>query len=278
MTELKPENFNKVDSLLKDAPFNIIFAKVVVSGKAEGRVFVDNGENPSVCLVVHKYGISFLSGNCRNEIFNQELISFMKNDQVNNYSARWLIAHPADWENKLALLLGVSLKKIADIDEKSLQELKKDHIIKTSRVNFKFNQDLFKLNLTIPGGFKLKRIDPLLYDAMSGSIIPQYFWNSKKEFLNKGIGFALTNNDRIISACFSSFILDSKLEFGIETAEGFRGKGYGVYPAAALAEHCIFKKLEPVWACRNENTGSVKLAKKLGFTPQSVLPYYILPA
>jgi len=277
MTELKPESYNIVDFLIKDVPLNIVFAKLVVVQRVEGRVFVDNAANPGVCLVVHKYGMSFLCGNCNNDFFNQKLVGFLKNDQVNNYSAKWLFAYPENWENKLSLLLGSDLIKLTDIDENSVQELKKDHIIKTVRVNFKFNPDLFKIKLAIPGGFKLKRIDSRLYDEMSGSIIPQYFWNGKKDFLKNGIGFSLTNNDRIVSTCFSSFIYGNKLEFGIETAEGFRKQGYAVFPAAALVEHCLFKKLEPLWACRKENIGSVKIAQKLGFIPHSFLPYYILP-
>ncbi|MBN2545184.1 MAG: GNAT family N-acetyltransferase [Spirochaetes bacterium] len=277
MTELNLENYGKVDFLLKNVPYNIIFAKVVVNSNVEGRVFVDNPSNPTVCLVVHKYGLSFLCGSMGSEFFNQKLIGFLKNDQVNNYSAKWLFAYPADWDNKLSLLLGRDLIKLTDIDEKSFHELKKEHIIKTVRVNFRFKPELFKIKLSIPDGLKLKRIDSKIYDNISGSIMPQYFWNSKKDFLKNGIGFALTNKDKIISICFSSFILGNKLEFGIETIANYRKKGFSIYPAAALMEHCIFKKLEPVWACRKENIGSVKIAQKLGFQPQSSIPYYILP-
>lgn len=70
---------------------------------------------------------------------------------------------------------------------------------------------------------------------------------------------------------------DNQLEFGIETVDGFRGKGFAFHTASSLIDYCLENNYEPVWACRLENTGSYKLAEKLGFEPTVTLPYYKLP-
>lgn len=36
------------------------------------------------------------------------------------------------------------------------------------------------------------------------------------------------------------------------------------------------KLTEPIWSCRLENTGSYKLAQKIGFLPTAEIPYYRL--
>ena len=111
---------------------------------------------------------------------------------------------------------------------------------------------------------------------MTGSVIPKSFWDSPHDFKQKGVGFGLYYDGKLVSTAFSSFRFPGKLELGIETAEEFKGMGFGEMVCKALIEYCIEKNLEPVWACRLENTGSYRLAKKLGFVPCRELPYYKL--
>jgi RimJ/RimL family protein N-acetyltransferase len=97
-----------------------------------------------------------------------------------------------------------------------------------------------------------------------------------EDFKNNGVGFSLYHNGKLAATSFSSFRFKEKLELGIETAEEFRGKGLAQKVCAALIDYCIENNLEPIWACRLENTGSYKLALKLGFEPFLEIPYYRL--
>jgi RimJ/RimL family protein N-acetyltransferase len=81
---------------------------------------------------------------------------------------------------------------------------------------------------------------------------------------------------KLASTAYSAFILEKKLEIGIETLEEFRGKGYAYHTCCALIGHCIENGLEPVWACKLENNASFRLAQKLGFVRCAEIPYYRL--
>jgi L-amino acid N-acyltransferase YncA len=50
-----------------------------------------------------------------------------------------------------------------------------------------------------------------------------------------------------------------------------------LYTCSALIDYCLANNFEPVWACRHENTGSFRLAEKIGFESVRTIPYYQLP-
>ncbi|TKG91495.1 GNAT family N-acetyltransferase [Puteibacter caeruleilacunae] len=62
----------------------------------------------------------------------------------------------------------------------------------------------------------------------------------------------------------------------METIPEFRGQGFAQYACAALIDYCLANGYEPVWACKETNVPSYKLAQKLGFVPALTLPYYRL--
>jgi RimJ/RimL family protein N-acetyltransferase len=107
-------------------------------------------------------------------------------------------------------------------------------------------------------------------------VVPKYFWNGVDDFLRNGAGFSLYADGVLASTAYSSYVLDDKLELGIETVEGFRRRGYAYHVCAALIDYCLAEGYEPVWSCRLENVGSYNLAQRLGFVPTLELPYYRL--
>jgi RimJ/RimL family protein N-acetyltransferase len=115
-----------------------------------------------------------------------------------------------------------------------------------------------------------------MYENMRGSVIPKYFWKDAEQFSNLGVGFSLIYENNVASTAYSSFIHGNQLELGIETVESYRGKGFAIHTCSALINYCLENNYEPVWACRLENTGSYKLAQKLGFEPTFYIPFYRL--
>jgi len=274
MIKLSVDNYSKVIPLLLNVPFNTLFAEAVVENKVEGDIFVDHSLSPTVALIIHKYGMSLLCGSYKNIDFNKKLVGFLSNNSLNNRS-KWMITYPESWELQLEVLLDKKLIRTENFQNTNHMN-RNNYIVQTQRVNFKFTPDLFSYNCEVPPKFILKKINSSLYEKIYGSVIPQNFWNSKEDFLQKGIGFILLYEDQFVSTCFSSFIKGNHLELGVETAENFRHKGLAVYAASELIRFCIVKGYEPVWACREENIGSFKLAKKLGFQPLSFHNYYCI--
>lgn len=279
MIEIKQNGYYKVIPLLDQGTYNNYLFQSVAENKVRGKVFVDNVKDPTVCLIAHKYGMSLLCGNDTNDSFNNKLIGFLKNDSINNHMTKWMLVFPEQkWTDKLTLLLGDDLLKVPDIKEEEIQKYKTSKkILQTERVEFKFDVNAFKKITTLPSGFVLKKIDQELYEKITGSVVPKNFWDSAEDFLQNGIGFSLLFDNKVVSSCFSSAIFEDKLEFGVETDKEFRGKGYSIYPVLAMAEYSLSIGYEPVWACRKENIGSVKLARKAGFSASSYHSYYTIP-
>lgn len=64
------------------------------------------------------------------------------------------------------------------------------------------------------------------------------------------------------------------MEIGVETKEEYRKKGLVTAVAKALIKYCLENGYNPIWACNNENEGSVNTANKLGFEKIYEGPYY----
>lgn len=274
MEILRHEEYYKLNEPIKQVTLNNLFARSVVEHKITGKIYVDNCENPGTFYVVHPYGMSLLFGNNHNETFNHSFRDYGLNINRSRNKFEWMQVFPDQWNHVLKALFSSCLIKSAENTtrrETGIIEL-------NTRVNFKF--DLVKyLNFRKTCPFpelKIVRTDRQIFDAMKGSVVPKYFWESADDFLENGVGYSLFIEGKLASTAYSAFIHDSKLELGIETFEKFRGKGYAAFACSALIDYCLEKKYEPVWSCRLENTSSYKLAQKIGFVPLTLIPYYRL--
>jgi RimJ/RimL family protein N-acetyltransferase len=153
---------------------------------------------------------------------------------------------------------------------------------KHTRVNFQFDPIQFKVksrnSSALTNGAWIERTTADIFSKSDGSVIPWYFWKDAGDFVQNGVGFTVFVDDLPASTAFSAFIHEPCLELGIETAEAHRGQGYAYVACSALIDYCLSNGLEPVWACRAENAGSMKLARKLGFMESRRLPYFRLKA
>ncbi len=274
MKHLEKEDYTKLTEPLMKVTINNLFARSVVEHKVTGKVFVDNPDDPKTFYVVHPYGMSLLFGDCNNDAFNKSFLDYSLNVNHVRDTYEWMQAFPGNWDIVLNELFKGSLIKSAENKAK-----KETGIIElNTRVNFKFNHDQYlnfrKINLD--PDIKIVRTDKQIFRDMQGSVVPFYFWDSEGDFLKNGVGFSLFYNDKLASTAYSSYIHDDKFELGIETFPEFRGKGFAEYTCSALIDYCIENNYEPIWSCRLENTGSYKLARKIGFIPSAEIPYYRL--
>jgi hypothetical protein len=271
MTLLPPACYEKALPALDAIPFNTLFARAVIGNGAEGKVYGDNISNPKTFYVVHAYGMSLLFGESGNAGFNSSFRSYVVSKQSNKIGFEWAQAFPNSWDVVLAGLFNDIIATSADNAEKK----SKDLVELNTRINFKFNTEKyskFRKNYVSP--FKIVRTDEKLFAEMKGNVVPSYFWKNAEDFWKNGVGYSLLYDDKLASTAYSAFIQGNQLELGIETVEAFRGKGLAAHSCSALIDHCLEHNYEPVWACRLENTGSFKLAEKLGFEPTFKIPYY----
>jgi len=274
MERIDKRHYGKVINPLKQVKINNLFARSVIEYKVSGKVFVDDTENPKTFYVVHPYGMSLLFGDSQNPAFNSEFLDYSLNVNKTRGQYEWMQAYPDEWDKALSDLYGDSLIKSVDNIENQVTGI----IELNTRVNFLFNREIYLKNRTksLPSDCKIVRTDEVIYKAMKGSVVPSSFWDNEKNFVNNGVGFSLFYKGKLATTAYSAYVHDDKLELGIETIPEFRGKGFAQLACSALIDYSIEHKYEPVWSCRLENTGSYRLAEKLGFEACAEIPYYRL--
>lgn len=259
---------------LNKVTINNLFARFVAERRISGKIYVDCTGEPQSFLVVHPYGMSLLFGDWNNQEFNEWFKDYALNTDKGREKHEWMQPFPNDWNSVLAEMFGSYLIKSSDNADNRQSGI----IELNTRINFKFNLKKYEESRikTIDSDMKIVRTDQSTFHQMKGSVIPFYFWESAEDFHEKGIGFSLFYKNKLASTAYSAFIVDDKLELGIETIQEFRGMGFARHSCSALIDYCIENHYEPIWSCRLENTGSYKLAQKLGFEPILEIPYYRL--
>lgn len=273
MYRLPIEQYQSVKDQLLQLPINTLFAQTVVDGHVNGKIYVDNIQLPSTYLIYHPYGMSLLFGNQNNPDFNDAFVKYALNLDNSRIKTEWLQTCPTIWNEKLSDLFGNNL-----IKEEAVGEADKNKIELSTRVNFTFNEEKyndFKRN-QIETSYEIVRTEKNHFEAMKGTVVPRYFWNTADDFCRRGVGFSLIYEGKVVSTAFSAFIVGDKLELGIESAGEYRGKGFATQTCMALIDYCLQNNFRPVWACRRQNTNSMLLSHKLGFEPSMSLPFYKL--
>jgi GNAT superfamily N-acetyltransferase len=274
MIQLPIEKYNLLIEPLKMVSINNLFARAVIEKHVSGKVLVDNIDKPKTFYIIHPYGISLLFGDHTNRNFNDAFCNYALNIEKNRSKFEWMQASPREWDRVLKDLLGDKLIK----ESENIDKIEFRIVEINTRVNFKFNKDKYRNakmgsmqpdDLIVRTGFKE-------FVNMTGSVIPQYFWDNADDFVMNGVGFSLIYNGQIASTAYSAFVQEEKLEIGIETTEKYRGLGFAEKTCSRLIEYCLERNLEPIWSCRLENTASYQLAQKLGFEPTIMIPFYRL--
>ncbi len=274
MLPLDSSGYYKAKKPLEEVRINHLFARSVVEKHVPGSIYVDNAKQPETFYIIHPYGQSLLFGNPDNDAYNFELRDYLLNKYKLRNTYEWMQAFPETWNEKITELLGDDLIRFAD--EKNNNGNRK--IEENTRVNFRFNPDKYMAfkRTYLTGTYEIIRTDREMYEKIDGKVVPKYFWRDADHFHNSGIGFSLIYNKEIASTAFSSFFHDDQLEIGIETSKDYQGKGLAAYSCSALIDYCLKNNYIPVWSCNLENTGSYKLAQKLGFEQTVIIPYYKL--
>jgi len=266
--------YEKVTEALRAVTINNLFARSVLEKIIKGSVYVDNTEHPETFYISHPYGMSLLFGKTDHVDFNARLRDYALNTFKIRDRYEWLQVFPEAWNQTLAELFADKMVKSKDNTGKD----NNNKIEENTRVNFKFNREKYLdfKSKNPPTSYKIVRTNKEMYENMQGSVIPKYFWRDAEHFCKDGTGFSLIYKDRVDSTAYSAFILDNKLEIGIETIADTRGKGFAASACAALIDYCLENDYEPVWACKLENAASYHLAQKLGFEPTFYIPFYRL--
>ncbi|MEN6434735.1 MAG: GNAT family N-acetyltransferase [Anaerolineaceae bacterium] len=260
MYELPVCSYFLAQPIFRNFPQAILPA-AILEGYHPGKVYVDQPDEPRVAMIWSTVGYYFLAGQpsairdigILQKILTENFIPASKKMGENGFI---LATSGTEWKEYIPGIMG-------DRDAKII-----------FRQPFRFQYCIFKESkhwlASLPSGFVLKKIDADLLQIIT---LPSS-WSSIEAFLTNGSGYALVNEGKIISSCFSVFRSGTGIEMDVQTTPEYRGKGYAMITSSAVIEACIQLGLQPNWECFWDNLASIGLAEALGFEKLSPYPVF----
>jgi GNAT superfamily N-acetyltransferase len=100
-------------------------------------------------------------------------------------------------------------------------------------------------------------------------------FDSAADFLERGVGFSLSNGDQLAGVAYSSLVCSRGIEISIYVEDAYRRQGIATALASRLLLWCLERGMEPHWDAANPE--SLKLSMKLGYRAlDSYLAYYLV--
>lgn len=163
---------------------------------------------------------------------------------------------------------------IVDSEEwkKRIETVHRQGVEKFQRYRFKKNPQhldrphLKKLLSSLPEDYEIMRVDKKIAQLASFNELSEDFtsqFDSIEDFINRGVGYAILHEGKVVSAATSFSVYDEGIEIEVASHPDHRKKGLATIVSSALIVDCIDKGKYPSWD--GANLESVELAKKLGY-------------
>ena len=262
INEIQKYDFKKYKQLFKKIFYNLN-SLTVINGDNQGRIWLDVPENPKTGVLVDNENSIYLVGDPTNLDLNKEIADLIFNEilpeakkTAENFENTWVIYYDDDnWKKKIEQDMDIvdylPLKRMYFFLKKPSSINWKEIIPAESTMNF-INEEF------------LQRKDLKNFNEITDYI--KKSWESKEDFIKRGFGFCLVNNEKIITSwCISDWVTEKKTEIGVGTDENFRRKGYATLVVKATIEYCLKNNFTVSWHCSSHNIASQKTAEKVGF-------------
>jgi len=257
--ELKKKNYENVRSLFKELEYNLIIS-AVIERTSPGRIYVDHVVDPRtafMCTVEGHYLVGYENNNEFNTSLNRLIFEkIFAGDTVRKDETDIAIGfHPDSWKHKMPIIFR---------GRPPLTTARRHYVCTELKVNDWKDQT--------PNGFKIQRIDEKLLKRSSLEI-PEHLtdwmeinWGSITDFMQKGFGFCMLHDKKIVSWSVTDCVSGNAYEIGIHTREDYRRQGLATLTAAATVDYCLSNGFRFVgWHCDEYNMPSIKVAEKVGF-------------
>ena len=147
------------------------------------------------------------------------------------------------------------------------QEMFGDRLVSFPRFSFATDQ-LVETHLEAllngsPHRDRVRRVDAELL-ARADNYVETEDFDSPADFLARGIGYTMLEDDRLVGAAYSSLVCSRGIEVSLFIDEPYRRRGVATALSAALLRECVRRGLRPNWDAANPESRA--LAEKLGYT------------
>jgi RimJ/RimL family protein N-acetyltransferase len=272
MQKLTSDQYQKVRNLFQP-PADQPFCTAVLADIHPGRIFVDDVTQPQTALVARDDAWCFLGGDPGNHAFNRALNQALWNREVVTTNASMLLftCHPQNWLGNLRAVFAPR------------------EPIPARRRRYVGHRITYDWQSKLPEGVRVQPMDESLLrhpDLRVPDEVAQTIrkWRSLTSSGGQDFGFvaihegAIQKRSEIASWATVDAVAESVGDAGIFTVARYRGRGLATLTTAATIEHALARGLSAVnWTCAESNTGSIRIAEKLGFERHSdYLLYYLV--
>lgn len=271
--ELSKNEYHKIRSLIKGQEDINVTINSIIDKNNRGKIYVDNLDKPRVAIIWAIGCMYYIIGDTDNEDFNSSLDTFITN-----------VLGP----DSLAICGGTHFGiTICQDENKWTRNLNAifnyRNPYKEYRYYYVFDKNKYKnYENDLPEGYIIKRIDKdIINNDLENLIVNDIlgdFWISVDNFLDKGIGFCVLKENKIISNCFSGYVSGEFHDIVIRTyGEENERKGFATSVSRAFIDCCILNNITPCWSTDEENISSQKIAEKCGFKLYKKCKSYYFP-
>ncbi|MGD6940937.1 GNAT family N-acetyltransferase [Cytobacillus gottheilii] len=256
--ELKESEFYVCKELLNEN--GQLEAKAIVEGINPGRIFVDDMESPASGLIWlgNNDGFIFI-GNERNDEFNaglNHLIDTVIAPDANKVGLIWFegVGNHPQWNATIEKVF--ANRRLGSWNQR-VYTLQKDDYKAGGKS-------------ALEEGYKIVQISEIFNDKQITNIDFLHakigaYWASSESFFQRGAGYCVVQQNKIVSVCFSGFVVEPFHCVDIETLEEHRGKKLAQLAADAFVEDCLNHNFVPYWDCMESNKPSIAVAENIGF-------------
>lgn len=246
MVVLPPDKYYLLYILEKVNLFPIIASVVYL--KQDGKIFVDNINNPKIVFIIHKSSFSYLYTS--KEIIDYTgLFDFFSSD---NYIPQYFHIYDAS-----ANLIS------------SIQEYGKFNSKIRKRMRMQGPPCFDKFNDIDMNDYNVKSIDDIDSKELSVfnlSFIEKY-WNSIDDFIKNGFGWVILMDNKPVSIWYTLCVLNNNCETDILTLPEYRGKGLASITGYYILKTCIERNVNMDWDVFTDNIPSIKIGEKFCYKP-----------
>lgn len=233
----------------------LLQAEAALTGQTRCSLYVDHVEEPQAAAL--RIGICWYVAGNPNPGFLRSI-----NKKLSRDTFSVLILDPSITESQRAVLL----------DDLYFVEAKSRYAVRTNP-----NPVMHSM----PESYRALPIDRALLEGnlegaaeIRADIV--HFWTSMEVYDRDGFGYAIIKDVKIVSHSVTSFAAGERCEIGVQTDPAHRRKGLGACVASLTANEAFARGLIHVgWMSWANNTGSVAISERAGFTEECVYDVYI---
>jgi RimJ/RimL family protein N-acetyltransferase len=113
---------------------------------------------------------------------------------------------------------------------------------------------------------RLLTVDDVERLAKTSSEVQGNGYETREAMVTDGIAAGAVVDGNIVAIAHTYAETDLHADIGVSTLEAWREKGFATAAASLVAQEIQSKGKVPAWSCGEDNTASLRVAQKLGFT------------